>query len=136
MKKRNWLAFLAVLVLAAGSVMAARAEIIPAEGVGQYGMGAVVLIAPGLFEKLGGALLGCLGGLVLCEIVLLLCGVRQTVIDWVASGLFALYIGYDIHRSQKFVKTVDNAVDSALDIYMDIANLFLRLLSLMSKKND
>lgn len=43
MKKRNWLAFLAVLVLAAGSVMAARAEIIPAEGVGQYGMGAVVL---------------------------------------------------------------------------------------------
>lgn len=100
------------------------------------GMGAVVMIAPALFEKLGGALLGCLGGLLLCEIVLLLFGVRQNVTDWAAAGLFSLYIGYDIHRSQQFAKTVDNAVDSALDIYLDVANLFIRLMEIMGRRKD
>lgn len=100
------------------------------------GMLAMVMIVPALFEKLGGALLGCLVGLILCELVLLLLRVPQTVIDWVASGLFALYIGYDIYRSQKFVKTVDNAVDCALDIYLDIANLFIRVLQILGRKKD
>ena len=100
------------------------------------GMLGLALAAPQLFQKLGGALLGVLGGLVLCEIVLLLFRVQQNVTDWVAAGLFSLYIGYDIYRSQQFAKTLDNAVDSALDIYLDIANLFLRLLSIMGKKDD
>ena len=100
------------------------------------GMGAVVTIAPALFEKLGGALLGCLAGLVLCEIVLLLFHVRQTVTDWAAAGLFSLYIGFDIHRSQQFPKTVDNAVDSALDIYLDLANLFIRLMEILGRRKD
>lgn len=98
------------------------------------GMGAFAMIAPSLFEKLGGALLGCLGGLLICELVLLLFRVRQNVTDWAAAGLFSLYIGYDIHRSQQFAKTVDNAVDSALDIYLDVANLFIRLLELMGRR--
>ncbi len=100
------------------------------------GMLGLALAVPQLFEKLGGALLGVLGGLLLCEIVLLLFRVRQDVTDWIAAGVFSLYIGFDIHRSQQFAKTVDNAVDSALDIYMDIANLFLRLLSILGKKDD
>ncbi len=100
------------------------------------GMGALTMVAPSLFEKLGGALLGCLGGLIVCELALLLFHVEQNVTDWVAAGIFSLYIGYDIHRSQQFAKTVDNAVDSALDIYLDIANLFLRLMEIMGKKDD
>ena len=100
------------------------------------GMMGTVMIAPGFFAKLGGALGAVLIGLVLCEIVLLILGVRQSVTDWVAAGLFSLYIGYDIYRSQQFPKTLDNAVDSALDIYMDIANLFIRLLSILGKRDD
>lgn len=98
------------------------------------GMLGLVLTVPQLFAKLGGVLLGVLGGLVLCELALLLFRIRQDVTDWIAAGLFSLYIGYDIYRAQQFPKTVDNAVDSALDIYMDIANLFIRILSLMGKK--
>lgn len=98
------------------------------------GMMAMVMIVPGLFSRLGGALLGCLVGLVLAEIVLLLFHVDQMVTDWIAAGLFSLYIGYDIYRSQQFPKTVDNAVDSALDIYLDIANLFIRLLSILGRR--
>ena len=100
------------------------------------GMMACVMIAPGFFSKLGGALVGVLIGLVLCEVVLLILGVSQVWIDWLAAGLFALYIGYDIYRSQQFPKTLDNAVDCALDIYMDIANLFIRILSILGKRKD
>ena len=99
------------------------------------GMMACVMIAPGFFAKLGGALGAVLIGLILCEVVLLILGVRQSVTDWIAAGLFSLYIGYDIYRSQQFPKTLDNAVDSALDIYMDIANLFIRILDILGHKD-
>ena len=100
------------------------------------GMTGAALAFPNLFAKLGGALLGVLIGLLVCEIVLLILGRYQTVTDWIAAGLFSLYIGFDVYRSQQFAKTVDNAVDCALDIYLDLANLFVRLLSIMSKKRD
>ena len=100
------------------------------------GMTALATLVPNLFAKLGGALLGCLFGLLICEIFLLIFRVDQVVTDWLAAGLFSLYIGYDIYRSQQFQKTVDNAVDSALDIYLDIANLFLRILEIMGKRKD
>ena len=100
------------------------------------GMAGSALAFPNLFQKLGGALLGVLLGLVLCEIVLLILGRPQIITTWIAAGLFSLYIGYDVYRSQQFAKTVDNAVDCALDIYMDIANLFLRLLRILGKRKD
>ena len=100
------------------------------------GMMACVMIAPEFFSRLGGALCGVLIGLVVCELLLLIFGVKQQVTDWLVAGLFCLYIGYDIHRAQQFAKTLDNAVDSALDIYMDIANLFIRILSILGKRRD
>jgi len=80
--------------------------------------------------------MGCLIALVVCELVLLLLRIPQNVTDWIAAGIFSLYIAYDIHRSQKFPKTLDNAVDCALDIYLDIANLFIRILRSMGRKKD
>jgi len=99
-------------------------------------MMACVMIAPNFFSKLGGALSMVLIGMVVCEIVLLILGVKQVWMDWLVAALFTLYIGYDIYRSQQYPKTLDNAVDSALDIYMDIANLFIRILSILGKRND
>ncbi len=100
------------------------------------GMLGLVLIFPAFFSKIGNALLGLLIGLILGEVVLMFMGVRQTVTDWIAAGIFSLYIAYDIFRSQQFPKTVDNAVDCALDIYLDIANLFIRILQISGKKRD
>ena len=97
------------------------------------GMLGASLVFPQFFAKIGGMLLGVLTGLVLCELILLIFGVRQNATDWVAAGLFSLYIGYDTYRSQQFTKTADNAVDCAVDIYMDIANLFIRLLRILAK---
>ena len=100
------------------------------------GMMALVMIVPQFFAKLGGVLAGALLGAVLCEIMLLIFHVDQSFMDWIIAVIFSLYIGYDIYRSQQYPKTVDNAVDSALDIYMDMANLFIRLLEILGKKDD
>ena len=97
---------------------------------------ATVIMFPRLFEKIGGALGAVLVGLILCEVVLLIFRVPQQVTCWIAAGLFSLYLGYDIYRSQQYPKTLRNAVVSALDIYMDLANLFIRLLEILGKKDD
>lgn len=104
------------------------------------GMMALVMVAPKFFEKIGGVLLGALIGAAVCETVMLIFfrGNQEAfnVIYWVIAGIFSLYIGYDIYRSQQFPKTMDNAIDSALDIYMDMGNLFIRILSILAKKDD
>ena len=97
---------------------------------------ATVIVFPKLFERIGGALGAVLGGLILCEILLLIFRVEQQVTCWIAAALFSLYLGYDIYRSQQYPRTVKNAVASALDIYMDLANLFIRILEIMWKKDD
>lgn len=94
------------------------------------------MMFPTFFAKLGRAMLGCLLALLICELVLLVLRVRQSATDWIAAGIFSVYIAYDIYRSQQFPKTLNNAVDSALDIYLDIANLFIRLLRIFGKKKD
>ena len=100
------------------------------------GMLGLVMMFPRFFSGLGGTLFTCLISFVICEGILLIFRIPQNVTDWIAAGLFSLYIAYDIYRSQQFPKTVDNAVDSALDIYLDIANIFVRVLSILSKKKD
>jgi len=102
------------------------------------GISGAALAFPKLFEKLGGMLAGILFGLILCEVVLLILGRDQQITCWIAAGLFSVYLGYDVYRSQQFPKTLDNAVDSALDIYLDAANLFIRILSMLarSKRRD
>ena len=97
---------------------------------------ATVIVFPKLFERIGGALGAVLGGLILCEILLLIFRVEQQVTCWIAAALFSLYLGYDFYRSQQYPKTVKNAVASAMDIYMDLANLFIRLLSILGNRRD
>lgn len=100
------------------------------------GMTGASMAFPELFSKIGGMLIGALVGLLLCEILLLIFHIQQSVTDWLCAGIFSLYIGFDIWRSQQFVKTVDNAVDCALDIYLDIINLFIRLLSIIARRKN
>lgn len=59
---------------------------------------------------------------------------QGTIFDWIFVIAFSGYIGYDVARSQQYSKTVDNAVDCAVDLYMDVINLFVRLLSILGKR--
>lgn len=100
------------------------------------GMLGLQMIIPTFFENIGRAILGFLIALILSELLLFFLRIPQGVTDWLAAGLFSLYVAYDIHRSQQFPRTLDNAVDCALDIYLDLANLFLRLLQIFGRKRD
>ncbi|MBQ2952262.1 MAG: US12 family protein [Clostridia bacterium] len=88
---------------------------------------------PQLFLSMGRALGVCL-----------LVGCVLSLLSWFISGLssflvygfavlFSLYIGYDLARAQLYPRTLDNAIDSAIDIYLDIINLFLRILSILAR---
>ena len=93
-------------------------------------------IFPDFFCRLHGVLLGGLIGLIISEIVLFFLGIHTVVSSLIGAGLFSLYIGYDFVRAQRYPKTLDNAVDAAVGIYLDIINLFLRLLRILSRSRS
>ena len=91
--------------------------------------------APQFFIGIGRTLLVTLLVGLLAEVVAtFLFGYRGTLFDWLFVLLFSGYIGFDVAKSQAYPKTLDNAVDCALDIYLDVINLFIRILAILSKR--
>lgn len=98
---------------------------------------ALSIAFPSFFSKLGGLLFGALIGLLIAELLsLFLFPWAQTALAWISAVIFTLYIGYDYWRSQQYPKTLDNAIDSAVDIYLDIINLFLDILKILGDSNS
>lgn len=92
------------------------------------------IIYPGFFSRIGGLLFSGLIGLVLSGIVMTIFGIDSYIYSWIGAIIFSLYIGYDYYVAQRYIKTVDNAVDSAISLYLDITNLFLDLLRILGRK--
>lgn len=88
-------------------------------------------IFPQFFSKLGLTLFFSLLIFVVIEIIAMLLGYRGDIFNWICVGIFSLYIGYDWHKAQNYPKTIDNAVDSTIDLYVDIINIFVRILDLL-----
>ena len=95
---------------------------------------ALSVIFPNFFSKLGPTLFFSLLIGLLVEIVAAFLGYRGDLFNYLFIVLFSLYIGYDWHKAQSYPKTVDNAIDSAIDLYLDIINLFIRILDLLDRK--
>ena len=86
-------------------------------------------IKPEIFESLGTTLFICLSGVIVIEFIMMITGFGTPQWwDWLVALLFCGYIGYDWSKAQQERKTLDNAVDSAVGLYLDIINLFIRLL--------
>ncbi len=90
---------------------------------------------PDFFSKLGGVLFVALIGLFICQIISVILHWNGRYLDIAGAGIFSMYIGYDFYCSQQYAPTLDNAVDCALDIYLDIINLFIRILEILGKKD-
>lgn len=58
------------------------------------------------------------------------------VFAWLGAGLFSLFIGFDWARCNVCACTVNNAVAAAANLYLDIINLFLRILAILGKRRD
>lgn len=93
-------------------------------------------IYPTIFAKMGTALFLALIITIVVELISSIFGYRGTLIDNIVVLLFSLYIGYDWYVAQSYPKTVDNAIDSAIDIYLDVINIFIRILSILSKNKN
>ncbi len=92
-------------------------------------------VAPQLFEKLGRVLFVVLIITIIAEVgTMLLTHSDPIIFDWIFVGVFSLYIGYDWQKAQAYPPTANNAVDSAADIYIDIINLFIRLLAILGRE--
>ncbi len=95
---------------------------------------AAAVLYPDFFSKLGGILMASLIGLIVAGVVMAIMGIDSVIEAYIGAVIFSLYIGFDFWRSQQYEKTYDNAVDCALDIYLDIINLFIRILQIMGRR--
>ena len=90
---------------------------------------------PGFFLKMGRVLIFALFFMVVGSgISMLLFGRRSGMLyEWLGTAIFSLFIGYDWSRANTCARTVNNAIDLSASLYLDIVNLFLRILQIMSK---
>ena len=90
---------------------------------------------PIFFEKISGALTVALIAVIIIEVIeIYIFKVHHGILDWIVAIIFCGYIGYDWGRANRIPKTLDNAIDSAASLYMDIINLFLRILRIMGRR--
>ncbi len=90
---------------------------------------------PRFFAKIIGALTIALIAVVLLSLANTFFFKKDlSFIDWIVAVIFCGYIGYDWGRANQIPKTLDNAIDSAASLYMDIINLFLRILRILGRR--
>ena len=91
------------------------------------------ILKPDVFESMGITLFICLCVALIVEIIMILVGFATPKwFDFIVVLIFSGYIGYDWAKAQAQPKTLDNAVDAAVALYLDIINIFLRLLRIMN----
>lgn len=94
-------------------------------------------IKPDFFLGLGRTLLVSLLVAIVGELLSVFLFHRASpIFEWIFVILFSLFIGYDWARANTCARTLDNAVDLAAALYLDIINLFLRILEIMSRRKD
>ncbi|WP_067865638.1 Bax inhibitor-1 family protein [Neptuniibacter marinus] len=90
---------------------------------------------PAFFQKIIGGLSIALLCVIVVELIeVFIFNTHHDILDWIVAIIFCGYIGYDWARANAIPKTYDNAVDSAAALYMDIINLFLRILRILGRK--
>lgn len=104
-------------------------------GIVCLGIGLLSTFFPNLFLRMGRGLFAALVIVFLAEVAFLIFTHSTPQITSIAMVLiFSGYFGYDLVRAQQYVPTADNAVDSAADIYIDVINLFVRLLVIFGSR--
>jgi len=110
-------------------------EAIEITGLVTVGMMLLGSMYPKFFQKISGGLTVALFLVIVVEMIeIFVFGIHHGILDWSVVLIFCGYIGYDWSRANQIPKTIDNAIDSAAALYMDIINLFLRILRILGRK--
>lgn len=97
------------------------------------GLGAMF---PTFFLSIGRTLCISLLITVIAELILFFVGIQLGIIDYIVVLIFCGYVGYDWAKANTQAKTTNNAIDAACELYIDIVNLFIRLLRILARAND
>src|SRR5690348_2407922 len=98
---------------------------------------AVGSVFPEFFQRLYNVLAAALLTAIIIELIqVFVLHLAPKWIDWIFVIIFCGYIGYDWGRANRIPKTVDDAVDSAALVYVDIVNLFVWLLTARSRRRQ
>ena len=90
---------------------------------------------PAFFKKISGGLSIALFCVIIVELIeVFIFNTHHGILDWIVAIIFCGYIGYDWARANAIPKTYDNAIDSAAALYMDIINLFIRILRILGRR--
>jgi len=93
------------------------------------------MLFPNAFLSMGKTLFIALIGLVVAEFVTMLLGIfYPNIFAIIGIFIFSLYLGYDWARGQQYPSTASYACFTALQLYMDIINIFIRILRLMASR--
>ena len=110
-------------------------EAIRITGTVTLGMMLLGSLFPAFFRRIHTALTISLLLVILVELAdIFIFHKQRGIIDWIVVLIFCGYVGYDWGRANNIPKTLDNAVDSAAALYMDIINLFLRILRILGRR--
>ncbi len=94
-------------------------------------------VFPNFFKNIIGGLTIALLAMIVIELVqTFVFHVQQGWTDWAVALIFCGYIGYDWAKANEVPRTLDNAIDGAAALYMDIINLFVRILEIYAKSKD
>ena len=92
-------------------------------------------LLPKFFQSIYHGLVVALLAVIIIELFqIFVLHIHSDWIDWVVVLIFCGYVGFDWGKANQIPKTVDNAVDSAAAIYMDIINLFVRILRILGRR--
>ena len=98
-------------------------------------MTVAAVFMPNAFLSIGKVLFIALIGLAVAELVTFFMGIfYPDIFLLIGIFIFSLYVGYDWARGQQFPSTPSYACYTALQLYMDIINLFIRILRLMGRR--
>lgn len=125
-------------VLKYGSVIIVQALVIT--GMITSLMSVVGIIFPQTMRGIGPYLMAALTVLIVAQfaqIIFVMMGYSQATqmpaLVWIGILIFALFVAYDWGRALSLPYTWDNAVDASGGLVLDIVNIFLRVLELLSK---
>lgn len=97
--------------------------------------GALGVTFPEFFKRAAGVGMGVILALVVVELVLMFMGVSQTITDYIVVIVFAGFIGYDTYMATQVEPTLPNAVLAASSLFVDIINVFLRILDIVGNRD-
>ena len=93
----------------------------------------IASIIPDVFKSLGKTLAVTLAGIIGAGMIIKLLEFELPAWwNWITATLFCAYIGYDWVKAQDNYYNAANAILSASKLYMDIINLFVRILKILT----